>query len=73
VTNELHSSPAIIMMMKSRRMWQVENVSRMRDMRNAYKTVAGTPERRGSLGKPKRRWEYIVKGTGWKMYSNGFG
>jgi len=54
-------------------MWQVENVSRMRDMRNAYKTVAGTPERRGSLGKPKRRWEYIVKGTGWKMYSNGFG
>jgi hypothetical protein len=30
-------------------------------MRNAYKIVVGKPERKRSLGKPRRRWEDNIR------------
>jgi hypothetical protein len=56
---ELHnfySSPDIIRMMKSRRMRCGRHVARMGETRNAYMILVGKPERKGPLGRPRRRW-----------------
>jgi hypothetical protein len=31
----------------------------MREMRSTYKILVGTPEVKGQLGRPRRRWEDI--------------
>jgi hypothetical protein len=59
-TEELHhlySSPSIIRMIKSRRMRWSGYVARMREKRNAYRILVGTPEGKISLRGPRRRWE----------------
>jgi hypothetical protein len=33
----------------------------MGDVRGAYNILVGTPERRRSLGRPRRRWEDSIK------------
>jgi hypothetical protein len=42
----------------------------MREMRNAYSILVGTPEMKKPLGKPRRRWDNDItmdlKETGWK-------
>jgi hypothetical protein len=49
------------MMIKSRRMRRVRHVAHMGEMRNAYKIVAGKPEGKRPLRRPKHRWEDKIK------------
>jgi hypothetical protein len=65
--HNLYSSPSIIRMIKSRRMSWAGHVARIGKM-NAYRILAGTPERKRSLGRPKRRWVDIkidLREIGW--------
>jgi hypothetical protein len=56
-------------MIKSRRMRWAGHTARMREKRNAYRTLVGKPERKRPLGRPRRRWVDNIKmdlrGTGW--------
>jgi hypothetical protein len=54
--HNLYASPNIIRVIKSRRMRWAGHVSRMGEMRNAYKILVGKPEGKRPLGRPKRRW-----------------
>jgi PAS domain-containing protein len=56
--HDLYSSPR---MMKSRRMRWVEHVERMREKNNAYGLLAGKPEGKRPLERPRRRWVDNVK------------
>jgi hypothetical protein len=49
----LYFSPNIRIMIRSRRMIWVGHVTRMREMRNAYKILVGKPEVNIRLGRPK--------------------
>jgi hypothetical protein len=48
-------------MIDSRRMRWAEHVARMGEMKNAYKILVGNPEVKRPLGRPRRRWEDIIK------------
>jgi hypothetical protein len=52
----LYSSPSIIRIMKSRRMTWTGHVARMGEKRNAYRLLAGKPEGKIPLGRPRCRW-----------------
>jgi hypothetical protein len=54
--NNLYFSPSIIRMMKSRRMRWAGHVSRMGELRNAYRILVGKPEGKRPLGRPRRKW-----------------
>jgi hypothetical protein len=54
--HDLYSSPSIISVMYSRRMRWAGHVARMGEKRNAYRLLAGKPEERRPLGRPRRRW-----------------
>jgi hypothetical protein len=51
----LNSSPSIIRIMKARRRW-TGHVARMGEKKNAYGLLAGKPEGKKPLGRPRRRW-----------------
>jgi hypothetical protein len=51
----LYSSPSIIRIIKSRRMRWAGHVARMGEKRNVYRLLAGKPEGKRPLGKPRRR------------------
>jgi hypothetical protein len=53
---DLYSSPSIIRIVKSRRMRWSGHVARMEEKRNAYRLLAGKPEGKRPLGRPRRRW-----------------
>jgi hypothetical protein len=53
--HDLYSSPSIIRIMKSRRMRWVGYVVRIGEKRNAYRLLAGKPERKTPLGRPRRK------------------
>jgi hypothetical protein len=53
---DLHSSPSIIRIIKSRRMRWEGHVARMGEKRNAYRLLVGKPEEGRPLGRPRRRW-----------------
>jgi hypothetical protein len=55
--HNLYSSPDIIMQIKSRRMRWAGHVARMGEERYVYKVLAGKPEGKRPLGRPRRRWE----------------
>jgi hypothetical protein len=61
--NNLHSSPNIIRVIKSRRMRWAGHVARMSEGRGAYGVLVGRPEGRRPLGRPidrridGHRWE----------------
>ena len=57
--NDLYSSPNIIRVIISRRMRWAGHVACTG--RNGYMVLAGKPERKGSLGRPRRRWEDNIK------------
>jgi hypothetical protein len=55
--HNLYSSPDIIRQVKSRRMRWAGHVARMGDVRKVYKVLAGKPEGKRPLERPRRRWE----------------
>jgi hypothetical protein len=59
--HDLYVSPSIIRMIKSRKMKWVDHVARMREMGSEYKRVAGKPEGKRTLGRPRRRWGMILE------------
>jgi hypothetical protein len=52
----LYSSVSIIRIIKSRRMRWAGHISQMGGNRNAYRILAGKPEGKRPLGRPRRRW-----------------
>jgi hypothetical protein len=59
--HNLHFSPSIIRMMKSRRMRRAWHVARMGEKRNAYRILMRKPEGKRPLGRRRRKWVYDVK------------
>jgi hypothetical protein len=41
--------------------WALRGISRKGEIRNAYKILIGTPERKRPLGRPRNGWENIIK------------
>ena len=61
---ELHNfyrSPYIVRVIKSRRLRWAGHVTRMEEGRSAFKILTGKPTRKGSLGRPRRRWEDNIR------------
>jgi hypothetical protein len=59
--HNLYSSQSIIRIIKSRRMRWAGHVARMGEKRNVYKLLVGKPERKRTLGRPRRRWIDNIK------------
>jgi hypothetical protein len=59
--NDLHSSPVIFRVNKSRKMRWAGHVTRMGDRRVSYTVFVGKPEGRIQLGRNRRRWENNIK------------
>ncbi|KAJ4433757.1 hypothetical protein ANN_16069 [Periplaneta americana] len=57
----LYPSPDIIRNIKSRRLRWAGHVARMGESRNPYRVLAGRPEGKRPLGRPRRRWEDNIK------------
>jgi hypothetical protein len=57
----MYSSPAIVRVMKSRRMRRVVCVARMGGGRGVYRILVGKPEGKRPLGRPRRRCEDNIK------------
>jgi hypothetical protein len=55
--NDLYSLPNIVRVVKSRRMRWAGHVARMGEDRVAHRVLVGKPEGKGSLGRPRSRWE----------------
>ena len=53
----MYFSPRSFRVIKSRRMRWVEHVARIGERRGVYRVLVGKPERKGPLGRPRRRWE----------------
>jgi hypothetical protein len=58
---DLYSSPNIIRVIKSRKIRWTGHVGRMGEGRGAYRILAGRPDGRRPLGRPRRRWEDNIK------------
>jgi hypothetical protein len=59
--NDLYSLPNIVRVAKSRRMRWVGHVARMGEERSVHRVLAGKPEGKKLLGRPRRRWEDNIK------------
>ena len=59
--NDLHSSPNIFRVIKSRRMRWAGHIARMRKRRDVYRVLVGKPGGKRQLGRPRRRWEGNIK------------
>jgi hypothetical protein len=59
--HNLYSSPSIIRIIKSRRMRWAGHVARMEEKRNVYRLLAGKPEGKRPLGRPRRRLRDNIK------------
>jgi hypothetical protein len=58
--HNLYCSPSIIRIIKSRRMrWAA--CSTNGEKRNEYRILVGMPEGKRPLGRPRRRWEDIIR------------
>jgi hypothetical protein len=53
---ELYSSPSIFRIIKSRRTRWAGYVARMGEKRKSYRLLAGKPEGKRTIGRPRRRW-----------------
>jgi hypothetical protein len=81
--NYLYSLPNIVRVVKSRRMRWAGHVARMGDDRGVHRVLVGKTEGKRPLGRPRRRWEDILKwifrkmerivGTGWSWLRIGTG
>jgi hypothetical protein len=59
--HDLYSSPNIVRVIKSVRMRWAGHVARMGEGRGVYRVLVGRPEGKRPLGRPRRRWEDIIK------------
>jgi hypothetical protein len=59
--HNLHFSPNIVRVIKSRRMRWAGHVARMGEGRGVYRVLVGRPEGKRPLGRPRRRWEDNIK------------
>ena len=59
--NDLYSSPNILRVVKSRRMSWAGRVARMEEERGVHKVLVGKPEGKRPLGRPRRRWDVILR------------
>jgi hypothetical protein len=57
----LYSFPNFIRQIKSRRMRWVEHAAHMGEERKLYKVLVGKPEGKRPLGRPRRRWEDVIR------------
>jgi hypothetical protein len=67
--HNLYSSPDIIMQIKSRTVRWAGSLECIGEGRKAYRVLAGRPEGKRPLGRPRRRWEdgisMDLRETGW--------
>ena len=59
--NDLYCLPNIARVIKLRRMRLTGHVARMQYRRCVYSVLVGKSEKERPLGRPKRRWGYIIK------------
>jgi len=59
--NDLYSSPNVVRAIKSRRMRWAVHVARMGEERGVYRVLVRKPEGKRPLGRPRRRWEDIIR------------
>jgi hypothetical protein len=59
--HNLHSSPCIIRMIKSRRMRWAGHITRVGEKRHAYRILVEKPEGKKPIRKPRHRWENNIK------------
>ena len=59
--NDLHYSPNIVRVIKSRRMRWAEHVALIGKRRGLYRVLVGKREGRRQLERPRRRWEDNIK------------
>jgi hypothetical protein len=59
--HDLYSSPDIIRQIKSRRVRWAGQVARVGERRNVYRVLVGKPEGKRRLGRPRHRWEDVIK------------
>ena len=57
----VYPSPNIIRVIKSRKMSWAGHVASIGDRTGVYRGLAGRPEGRRPLGRPRRRWEDNIK------------
>ena len=58
---ELHSSPHMVRVIKSRRLRWAGHVARMEESMSAFKILTGKPTGKGPLGRPRHRWEDNIR------------
>ena len=51
----------MVRMIKSRRLRWASHVARMEECRSAFKILSGKPIEKRTLGRPRRRWEDIIR------------
>jgi len=83
--NDLHSSPNIVRVIKSRIMRWAGHVARMGDRRSVLRVLVGKPEGKRPLGRSRRGWEDNIQtdlqevrcgvwnGSSWLRRSTGGG
>jgi hypothetical protein len=59
--HDLHSSPTIVRVIKSKRMRWAGHVARIGEGRGVYRVLVGKPERQRPLGRSRCRWEANIK------------
>jgi hypothetical protein len=65
--NGLYSLPNIVRVVKSRRMRWAGHVARMGNDRGVHRVLVGKPEKKRTLGRPRRRWVDNIKMDFWKL------
>jgi hypothetical protein len=59
--NDLYFSPNIVRVLKPRKMRWAGHVVCMGEGRGVYRVLVGKPEKKRTLGRPRRRWEDNIK------------
>jgi hypothetical protein len=66
--NDLYCSPNIVRVIKSRRMRWVGHAARIGRRSDVYRLLVGKLEGKRPLGRPRRRWEIILRWIFGKWY-----
>jgi hypothetical protein len=59
--HDMYSSPNIVRVIKSRRMWWAGHEARMEEGRGVYRVLVGRPGGKRPLERPRRMWEDNIK------------